>query len=60
MLPAHSREPPYRQLMRAHFLAGDRSQALRTYERCAHLLAGELGVDPHPETTALRDQLSGS
>jgi DNA-binding SARP family transcriptional activator len=54
------REPPYRQLMAAHFLAGDRAQALRTYERCARLLAAELGVAPHPETTALRDRLSGA
>ncbi len=53
------REPPYRLLMRAHFLAGDRAQALRTYDRYAHLLATELDAPPHPETTALRDHLAG-
>lgn len=50
-------EHAYRNLMRAHFLAGDRAEAIRTYERCATLLDGELGVQPHPETVRLRDFL---
>jgi predicted ATPase/DNA-binding SARP family transcriptional activator len=47
------REPAHRQLMRLLWLSGDRAAALAQYERCRHLLADELGVDPEPETTAL-------
>ncbi|HSL57448.1 MAG TPA: BTAD domain-containing putative transcriptional regulator [Acidimicrobiales bacterium] len=55
------RESAYRHLMRAHFLAGDRGEALRTFDRCARVLHAELGVEPHPDTVALRDQFrSGS
>jgi SARP family transcriptional regulator, regulator of embCAB operon len=52
------RESGYRHLMRAHHLAGDRAEALRVYERCARLLEAELGVAPHPQTTALRDEIA--
>lgn len=52
------RESAYRHLMRAHFLAGDRGEALRTYDRCARVLDTELGVAPHPDTVALRDALA--
>ena len=51
------REPGYRVLMRAQALAGNRAEALRTYDRCAQLFADELGVEPDPETIALRDTL---
>jgi DNA-binding SARP family transcriptional activator len=47
------RESLYRLLMRAHAGAGNRAEALRAYERCARLLADELGVDPTPETEAI-------
>ncbi len=43
-------ESAYRRLMRLHFLSGDRSAALKTYEICRHLLAKELGVEPSSET----------
>jgi DNA-binding SARP family transcriptional activator len=39
-------ESAYRRLMRLHFLNGDRSAALQTYETCRDLLAQELGVEP--------------
>jgi SARP family transcriptional regulator, regulator of embCAB operon len=47
------RESLYRLLMRAHAAAGNRAEALRTYERCRKLLADELGVSPSPETEAI-------
>ena len=51
------RESGYRLLMEAHALAGNRAEAIRTYDRCARILADEVGVEPDPETTALRDRL---
>jgi DNA-binding SARP family transcriptional activator len=47
------RESLYRLLMRAHATAGNRAEALRTYESCRMLLADELGVSPSPETEAI-------
>jgi DNA-binding SARP family transcriptional activator/DNA-binding PadR family transcriptional regulator len=43
-------EIAYRRLMRLHFMNGDRSAALQTYEACRSLLAEELGVEPSPNT----------
>jgi predicted ATPase/DNA-binding SARP family transcriptional activator len=40
-------------LMRLQLAAGDRAEALRTYEQCRRLLVDELGVDPAPETEAV-------
>ena len=47
------RESAYRRLMRLHLEAGDRAEAVRTYENCRRILAEELGVDPAPETHSL-------
>ena len=47
------REAGHRHLMRAHAAAGDRGEALRTYERLRALLGDELGVGPSTETEAL-------
>jgi len=44
------RESGYRRLMRLHLEAGDRAEAVRTYEQCRRVLAEELGVDPAAET----------
>jgi DNA-binding SARP family transcriptional activator len=46
-------ETAYRQLMRAYAGQGRRSEALRQYQRCEHVLGEELGVQPMPETTAV-------
>lgn len=46
-------EIAYRRKMRAHFAAGERGQALETYETCRSLLASELGIEPEPDTEAL-------
>lgn len=47
-------EPVYRALMEAHARLGERAEALRQYERLRATLARELGVDPLPETEAMR------
>lgn len=52
---AHERT--YRRLMRLHALTGDRTGALRTYQRCAAALQEELGVAPGPETRDLHRQI---
>jgi DNA-binding SARP family transcriptional activator len=52
-----ARERTYRRLMRLHYLAGDRTAALRQYERCVAVLDEELGVIPGKRTRALYEQL---
>ena len=47
------RESAYVRLMEAHAAAGNRAEALRTYERCRRMLAEELGVRPSPSTEAV-------
>jgi DNA-binding SARP family transcriptional activator len=42
--------------MRAYYMAGDRTMALRQYERCAAALAEELGVAPSTQTLMLYEQ----
>lgn len=49
--PAHERT--HRQLMNFHHLSGDRTAALRQYERCAAALKDDLGVRPDKQTAAL-------
>ena len=51
------RESGYRRLMRAHAAAGNRAEALQTYERCRRLLAEELGAYPSPETESIYREL---
>ncbi len=46
-------EVAYRRKMRAHFAAGERGQALETYDACRAVLAAELSVAPEPGTEAL-------
>jgi DNA-binding SARP family transcriptional activator len=47
----------HRRLMRLYYLAGDRTAALRQYERCVTLLREELGVEPSERTVALYRQI---
>lgn len=47
-------EPMVRLLMEAYARLGQRTEALRQYDRLRATLAQELGVDPLPETEALR------
>ena len=47
------RETAYQHLMRAQAAAGNRADALRSYEKCRRLLAEELGVSPSPQTESV-------
>lgn len=42
------RETSHERLIRAHLLAGNRAEALRSYSECEQLLRTELGVGPSP------------
>jgi DNA-binding SARP family transcriptional activator len=48
-----ARERTHRRMMRLHYLARDRTAALRQYERCVAALDEELGVSPAEHTVAL-------
>ena len=50
-------ESTHRRLMRLLFLSGDRTGALRQFERCVTALNEELGVNPTECTKALNDQI---
>jgi DNA-binding SARP family transcriptional activator len=50
-------EIAYRRKMRAHFAAGQRGQALETYEACHAVLATDLGIEPEPDTAALAERI---
>jgi DNA-binding SARP family transcriptional activator len=51
------REEGHRQLMRALAWGGQRGAALAQYGICCRVLAGELGVEPAPETAALYERI---
>jgi predicted ATPase/DNA-binding SARP family transcriptional activator len=53
-------EVAHRRLMVSLARAGDRSEALRQYERLAHSLQAELEAEPERETKALYEQLKRS
>lgn len=55
-----AREGTHRRLMRLHFGAGNRTEALRQYELCAAALEEELGVGPSSRTISLCEQIRGS
>ncbi|MBK8903863.1 MAG: tetratricopeptide repeat protein [Anaerolineaceae bacterium] len=47
----------YRQMMLLLARNDQRAEALRQYQLCCDVLAGELGIDPSPETTTLHDRI---
>ena len=51
------REPLVRALMEAHTHLGERGEALRQYDKLQLILSQELGVEPLPETKALREAI---
>jgi DNA-binding SARP family transcriptional activator len=53
----HARERTHRRLMRMAYLAGDRTGALRQYERCSQALEEELSVRPSRRTEELYQQI---
>lgn len=52
-----ARERTHRRLMRLHYLAGDRTAAMRQYEHCIEALRRELAVGPASRTVALYEQI---
>ncbi len=52
-----ARERTHRRLMRLHWLLGDRTAALRQYDRCVAALAEELDVKPSARTLDLVQQI---
>ena len=52
-----ARERTYRQLMRLQFLLGDRTGALRQYQRCVEALNEELAVKPSAQTISLYERI---
>jgi DNA-binding SARP family transcriptional activator len=52
-----ARERTHRRLMRLHYLARNRTAALRQYAQCVDALREELGVGPSRRTTALYEQI---
>lgn len=54
---APARERTHRQLMRLRAMNGNRTAALRQYERCAEVLEQELGVSPATATQRLHEKI---
>src|SRR4029079_12889056 len=52
-----ARERAHRQMMRLYHAAGDRTAALRQYQRCVAALQAELGVRPAVRTVTLWEKL---
>jgi DNA-binding SARP family transcriptional activator len=52
-----ARETTHRRLMRLSYTAGDRTSAIRQYERCATVMAEEFGVRPSAQTMALYEEI---
>lgn len=52
-----ARERTHRQMMRMYYLAGDRTAALRQYQRCVEALKEDLGVQPERQTESLYEQI---
>jgi DNA-binding SARP family transcriptional activator len=52
-----AQERAHRQLMKLYYTAGDRTAALRQYDRCVSALKDELGVPPESRTTGLYEKI---
>lgn len=52
-----ARERTHRRLMRLHYFAHNRTDALRQYEQCTAILKKELGVAPAKRTVALYEKI---
>ncbi len=53
----HAYERTHRQMMRLYFMAGDRTQALHQYQRCAAALRNELDIEPSESTQRLYEEI---
>lgn len=54
---APTSEGAYRQKMLYHYLAGEESKAVHTYQTCVETLRTQLDLSPSPETQALYEQI---
>jgi DNA-binding SARP family transcriptional activator len=54
----HARESTHRRLMNLYYLFGDRTAALRQYERCISALREELDVEPAESTHSLKELIA--
>lgn len=52
-----ARERTHRRMVRIYYMAGERTAALRQYERCVTTLQEELGVKPAQKTVELYEQI---
>lgn len=52
-----ARERTHRHMMRLHYANGDRTSALRQFEKCRALLRSELDVEPGPLTIELYERI---
>lgn len=50
-------EQHHRDVMRLHYLLGEREAALAQFERCRTVLRDELGLAPLPETVSLAERI---
>jgi DNA-binding SARP family transcriptional activator len=50
-------ERTHRRLMQLHYMAGDRTAALRQYDRCVSALYEDLGVKPDKRTVELYEKI---
>jgi DNA-binding SARP family transcriptional activator len=50
-------ELAHRRMMRLYFMADDRTQAIRQYERCVVALREDLGLEPSERTRQLYEQI---
>lgn len=50
-------EKAHGELMRLYWLVGRADEAISQYQACSRILSSELGVDPSPDLTALRDRI---
>lgn len=53
-----TREYTHRQIMRLYYTKGDRTLAMRQYDKCATILAQELNVLPSSKTRALYEEIT--
>ena len=53
-------ESVYRQLMRYHYCAGDKGQALKAYRNCAKLFDELFGEGPTPQSKHLFEAISNN
>jgi DNA-binding SARP family transcriptional activator len=52
-----AREQAHRHVMQLHFISGNRTEALRAFQRCEKLLLEEFGVPPSHQTFALYESI---